>query len=50
MPALDYAAVYEAEFRDRGLARRLRKVLAWTLWAVLFLVRPGLAREICAGR
>jgi len=39
----DYAKVYELEVRPR---RRARRVAALAVWTGLFLVRPGLAREI----
>lgn len=40
---LDYAEVFETEFRPR---RRLRRMAALALWAGLFLVRPRLAVAI----
>ena len=39
----DYAALYELEIRPR---HRVRRALALTVWAGLFLVRPKLALEI----
>ena len=41
----DYANFYEIEYRPRRRSR-LRNALALTVWGGLFLVRPGLAREI----
>ena len=43
MTTLDYARVFETEFRPR---RRLRRIAARALWTALFLVRPKLALEI----
>jgi hypothetical protein len=39
----DYARLYETEFRPR---RRIRRALAYLVWAGLLLVRPGLALQI----
>lgn len=50
MTVLDYAAYYETHVRPRTLGRRLRRVLAWTIWSVLFLACPDTARAIRAGR
>lgn len=47
MTALDYASLYEAEFRP---GRRARRIVARVLWAGLFLLRPGLALAILAER
>jgi hypothetical protein len=46
MTTLDYAAYYETCVRRRGLARRLRQALAWTVWGLVFLARPDAARAI----
>lgn len=43
MTTLDYAQVYENEFRP---GRRAQRVLARILWFALFLVRPSLALDI----
>lgn len=43
MTTLDYAQVYETEYRP---GRRARRVIARALWAVLFLLRPALALSI----
>lgn len=43
MTILDYAHVYETEYRP---GRRARRIVARALWAGLFLVRPGLALSI----
>jgi hypothetical protein len=40
---LDYAHLFETQFRPR---RRLRRTLALVMWAGLFLVRPRLALSI----
>lgn len=45
--ALDYAAVYENEFRP---GRRLRRAVARVIWAGLFVVRPQLAMSILRER
>jgi len=45
MPAIDYANLYEVEYRPRG-RQRLRNALALTVWGGLFLMRPRLALEI----
>jgi len=44
---LDYAALYEAEFRP---ARRVRRAVARVIWAGLFIVRPRMALEILQDR
>ncbi|HYG25641.1 MAG TPA: hypothetical protein VD906_01925 [Caulobacteraceae bacterium] len=43
MTTLDYAQVFETEFRPR---RRLKRAAARVVWAGLFVVRPRLALEI----
>jgi hypothetical protein len=49
--AADYAQVFEREFRPRRrIPARARRAAAYALLGLLFLVRPGLAREILAGR
>ncbi len=45
--ALDYAAVYENEFRP---GRRLRRAVARMIWAGLFVVRPDVAMSILRDR
>jgi hypothetical protein len=47
MTTLDYAQIFETEFRPR---RRVRRALARVLWAGLFLVRPRLALDIWRDR
>lgn len=47
MTTLDYAQVYETEFRPR---RPLRRMAALAVWAGLFVVRPKLALEIWRDR
>jgi hypothetical protein len=44
MTTCDYAIVYELDVRPSR--RRVRRAAALAVWAGLFLVRPGLAREI----
>ena len=44
---LDYAAIYEAEFRP---ARRVRRAVARVIWAGLFVLRPRVALEILRTR
>jgi hypothetical protein len=44
---LDYAQVFEAEYRP---SRRIRRAVARVVWAGLFVVRPRLALEILRGR
>ena len=44
---LDYAQLFETQFRPR---RRLRRTLALMVWAGLFLVRPRLALSIWRDR
>jgi len=43
---LDYAQIFEAEYRP---SRRLRRAVARVIWAGLFVVRPRLALEILRG-
>ena len=43
MTTLDYAHLYETEYRP---GRRARRAVARALWAALFLVRPTLALSI----
>lgn len=43
MTTLDYAALYEAEYRP---GRRLKRAAARVLWVGLLIVRPGLAIEV----
>ena len=43
MTTLDYAQLFETEFRPR---RRFRKALARAVWVGLFLIRPRLALQI----
>jgi len=45
--ALDYASLYEREYRPR---RALRRAAALALWSGLFLVRPHLALSIWRDR
>ncbi|HEX7886444.1 MAG TPA: hypothetical protein VF474_10745 [Phenylobacterium sp.] len=47
MSTLDYAQVYEAEFRP---SRRIRRAVARVIWAGLFVVRPRAALEILRER
>lgn len=47
MTTLDYARIFETEYRPR---RRLRRTLAQVLWAGLLVVRPQLALSILAHR
>lgn len=47
MSILDYAQVYEAEFRP---SRRIRRAVARVIWAGLFVVRPRAALEILRER
>ena len=47
MTTLDYATIFETEYRPR---RRLRRTLAQVLWAGLLMVRPRLALAILAHR
>ena len=43
----DYAELFETEIRPRRRAAgRLRRAVAYVVWAGLFVVRPGLALEI----
>ena len=47
----DYANLFETEFRPRrALAAKTRRLLARTVWAGLFLVRPRLALAILRER
>lgn len=43
MTTLDYAQVFEAEYRG---SHRIRRAAARVVWAGLFIVRPALARRI----
>lgn len=45
--ALDYARLYEAEYRP---ARRVRRAVARVIWAGLFVVRPSVALRILRDR
>ena len=47
MTCLDYAALYEAEYRPR---RRVKRAIARVLWLGLLLVRPNLALRVLAER
>ena len=47
MTTLDYAQVYENEFRA---SRRLKRLAARILWVGLLIVRPGLALQVLAER
>ena len=47
MTTLDYAALYEAEYRP---SRRLKRAAARILWVGLLIVRPGLALQVLAER
>ena len=47
MTILDYAQVYELEYRP---ARRLKRLAAWVLWVGFLVVRPGLALQVLAER
>lgn len=47
MTTLDYAQVYEAEYRP---SRRLKRVAARILWVALLVVRPRLALQVLAER
>ncbi|HKP77876.1 MAG TPA: hypothetical protein VJU34_01990 [Phenylobacterium sp.] len=47
MTTLDYAQVFESEFRP---SRRLRRAMARVVWAGLFVVRPRLALAILRER
>jgi hypothetical protein len=45
--AVDYAAAFELEIRRRqSLAGRVRYAGVLMVWALVFLVRPGLAIQI----
>lgn len=47
----DYAEVFETEIRPRRrAASRARRLLAYVVWAALFVVRPRLAVEILRDR
>lgn len=43
MTTLDYAQVFENEYRP---SRRLRRAIARVVWAGLFIVRPRVALDI----
>jgi hypothetical protein len=45
MTTLDYAQVFEAQYRP---SRRLRRLVARALWLGLLVVRPRLALSILA--
>ena len=45
MTTLDYAQLYETEYRP---GRRLKRLAARILWLGMFLVRPNLALQILA--
>lgn len=47
MTTLDYAQVYENQYR-RG--RRVRRAVARVAWAGLFVIRPRLALSVLAER
>ena len=47
MTTLDYAQVYEREYRP---ARRLKRLAARLLWVGLLAVRPQLALQVLAER
>lgn len=47
MTTLDYAQMFETEYRP---ARRIRRLIARVLLALLFLVRPKLAMDMWRGR
>lgn len=47
MTTLDYAAVFETQFRP---SRRLRRAVARVVWVGLLAVRPNLALSILAER
>ena len=47
MTTLDYAQVFENEYRP---SRRIRRAVARVVWAGLFIVRPRLAIEILRDR
>lgn len=47
MTTLDYAQLYETEYR-RG--RRLKRLAARILWLAMFLLRPNLALQVLAER
>lgn len=47
MTTLDYAQVFENEYRP---SRRIRRAVARVVWAGLFIVRPRLAMEILRDR
>ena len=47
MTTLDYAQVFENEYRP---SRRIRRAVARVVWAGLFIVRPRLAIEILRER
>lgn len=47
MTTLDYAQVFENEYRS---SRRIRRAVARIVWAGLFVVRPRVALEILRER
>jgi len=47
MTTLDYAQVYETQFRP---SRRLKRLAARILWVGLLIVRPSLALQVLAER
>ena len=47
MTTLDYAQVYELEYRP---TRRLKRLAARVLWVGLLVLRPGLALQVLAER
>ena len=47
MTTLDYAQVFENEYRP---SRRIRRAVARVVWAGLFIVRPRLAIQILRER
>lgn len=47
MTTLDYAQVFENEYRP---SRRIRRAVARIVWAGLFVVRPRVALEILRER
>ena len=47
MTTLDYAQLYEAEYRP---GRRLKRFAARLLWLGMFVVRPDLALQVLAER
>ena len=47
MTALDYAQLYETQYRP---SRRLKRVAARILWVGLLVIRPQLALQVLAER